>query len=74
MSCPTPRMPTHRAAESASGWFRVVQSVTPRTCQIPPRTGHDEDLGKLVKIVPPSEDTYVFQGNWPESLCTPKSE
>ncbi|KAJ7147309.1 hypothetical protein C8R46DRAFT_1129959 [Mycena filopes] len=27
-----------------------------------------EELGKLAKIAPPTEDTYVFQGNWPASL------
>ena len=25
----------------------------------------DERLGKVAKIVPPTEDTYVFQENWP---------
>ncbi|KAJ7279050.1 hypothetical protein C8J57DRAFT_1221838 [Mycena rebaudengoi] len=32
-----------------------------------------EELGKLVKIVPPTEDTFVFHGNWPASLRPTKS-
>ncbi|KAJ7041182.1 hypothetical protein C8F04DRAFT_1080474 [Mycena alexandri] len=27
-----------------------------------------EDLAKLAKITPPTEDAYVFRGNWPKSL------
>ncbi|KAJ7737917.1 hypothetical protein DFH07DRAFT_966329 [Mycena maculata] len=27
-----------------------------------------EQLGKLAKIAPPTEDAYVFRDNWPESL------
>ncbi|KAJ7199567.1 hypothetical protein C8J57DRAFT_1544979 [Mycena rebaudengoi] len=32
-----------------------------------------EELGKLVKIAPPTEDTFVFHGNWPASLRPTKS-
>jgi len=32
-----------------------------------------EELGKLAKIAPPTEDAYVFKGNWPASLRAPKS-
>lgn len=28
----------------------------------------DEQLGKLAKITPPTEEAYVFQDNWPETL------
>jgi hypothetical protein len=30
----------------------------------------DEALGQLAKIVPPTEDAYVFENNWPSTFQT----
>ncbi|KAJ7468621.1 hypothetical protein FB451DRAFT_1256795 [Mycena latifolia] len=61
-------MRQRRKDEIANGTTWPLKHFTPL-----PSDPVYENLGKLAKIVPPTEDTYVFHENWPESLRATKS-
>ncbi|KAJ6526590.1 hypothetical protein DFH09DRAFT_1187541 [Mycena vulgaris] len=61
-------MRQRRKDEIANGTTWTLKHFTP----IPSDPVY-EHLGKFAKIAPPTEDTYIFNENWPESLRAPKS-
>ncbi|KAJ7126477.1 hypothetical protein C8R43DRAFT_1029172 [Mycena crocata] len=61
-------MRQRRKDETASGTPWALKHFTPL-----PSDPLYEQLGKLAKIAPPTEDAYTFHGNWPKTLRGSKS-